>query len=91
MSETVTLLLFLISTALIAAGCHAVIKRYFVASLVAATAMVAGIQVASYIELGHVDPFWHIVSATGFFMAGTVALIVGIPFRVRRDVKHEDI
>jgi len=91
MTETVTILFFLLSTVLIASGCHALIKRYFLASFVAACGIVVGIQVASFIELGHVDPFWQISSVTGFFMASIIALIVGIPFRIKRKVKHEDI
>jgi presenilin-like A22 family membrane protease len=91
MAETVTILLFLLSAVLIASGCHALVKRYFLASFVAACGIVVGIQVASYIELGHIDPFWQISSVTGFFMASIIALIVGIPFRIKRKVKHEDI
>jgi len=91
MSEAVITILFLLSAVLISAGCHAFIKRYFLASFVAACTVVVGMQVASYIELGHLDPFWHISSVTGFFMASILALIVGLPFRVKRKVGDEDI
>ena len=91
MPETVTIILFLLSAVLIASGCHAFIKRYFLASFVAATGVVAGIQIASYIELGYLDPFWLISSVTGFFMASILALIVGLPFMMKRKVKDEDI
>jgi len=86
----VTTLLFLSFSILIAAGCHAFIKSYFLASIVAASAVVAGIQVASYIELGHIDPYWQIASVTGFFMASVIALLVGVPFRIMRAVEHDD-
>jgi len=75
----------------IGAVTHAVIKTYFLASFIAACAMVVEMQIASYIELGYLDPFWQISSVTGFFMASIVALIVGLPFRAKRIVKHEDI
>jgi hypothetical protein len=91
MSEIVTMILFLLSAVLIAAGCHAFIKRYFLASFIAATGVVAGIQLASYIELGYLDPFWLISSVTGFFMASILALIVGLPFMMKRKVEYEDI
>ena len=91
MSVTVTTLLLLLFAALIAAGCHVLIRRYFFASFVASCVIVVGIQVASYIELGYVDPFWLISSVTGFFMASIIALIVGVPFRIKRNVKREDI
>ena len=48
-------------------------------------------QVASYIELGYLDPFWKITSVTAFFMASILALIVGLPFRIKRKVGDEDI
>ena len=91
MSEAVITILFLLSAVLISAGSHALIKRYFLASFVAACAVVVGMQVASYIELGYLDPFWQISSVTGFFMASILALIVGLPFRVKREVRDEDI
>ena len=91
MSEIVTMILFLLSAVLIAAGCHAFIKRYFLASFLAATGVVVEIQIASYIELGYLDPFWLISSVTGFVMASILALIVGLPFKIKRNVKDEDI
>jgi presenilin-like A22 family membrane protease len=53
--------------------------------------MVVVTQIASYIELGYLDPFWLIASLTGFFMASIVALIVGLPFRIKRSIEREDI
>jgi presenilin-like A22 family membrane protease len=85
------ILLLLVSWLVVAVGCHTYIKKYFLASFVAACVMVVGAQIASYIQLGYLDPFWLIGSVTGFFMAGFVALIVGLPFRVKRSVKREDI
>jgi hypothetical protein len=90
MSQAATILVFLLSAVLIAAGSHTCIKRYFLASFVAACATAAGIQLAGYIELGHVDPFWPIVSVTGFLMAGIIALITGLPFRIWRTLQDED-
>jgi peptidoglycan biosynthesis protein MviN/MurJ (putative lipid II flippase) len=91
MPEVLVIILLLISWVVIAAGCHSYIKNYFLASFVAACVMVVGVQIASYIELGYVDPFWLISSINGFFMASIVALIVGLPFKVKRGMKREDI
>ena len=91
MSEADITILFLLSAVLISAGCHASIKRYFLASFAAACTVVVGMQVASYIELGYLDPFWQITSVTGFFMASILALIVGLPFRIKRKAGDEDI
>jgi len=75
---------------LVAAACHLFIKRYFLAAFLSACIMVLGIHFASYIELGYMDPYWWISSVTGFFMASIVALIVGLPFKVKRSLKNGD-
>jgi presenilin-like A22 family membrane protease len=89
MSNALTLLLFIALAVLVAVGSHAYVKRYFLASLVAAGAMAAGIQFAGYIELGHIDPFWPVTSLAGFLMAGIISLVVGLPFRIWRIVQRE--
>ena len=87
MSDTTQILLLFASWILISLGCHTFIKQYFMASFVAAAAGVAGVLYSGYLELGHLDPYWHISSITGFFMAGIVALVVGLPFRIMRTIK----
>ena len=87
MSDTTQILLLFASWILISLGCHTFIKHYFKASFVAAAASVAGVLYSGYLELGHMDPYWHISSITGFFMAGIVALVVGLPFRVMRTIR----
>jgi presenilin-like A22 family membrane protease len=91
MSEGFVIFLLLVSWVVVAVGCHMYIKNYFLASFVAACAIVVGTQIAGYIELGYMDPYWLITSLTGFFMASIVALVVGLPFKVKRSVKREDI
>lgn len=87
MSDTMQILLLFASWILISLGCHTFIKHYFMASFVAATAGMACVLYSGYLELGHLDPYWHISSITGFFMAGIVALVVGLPFRIMRTIK----
>lgn len=60
------------------------------ASFLASVASVLVMLYSGYMELGHLDPYWHISSISGFFMAGIIALIVGLPFRIIRTVKNED-
>jgi peptidoglycan biosynthesis protein MviN/MurJ (putative lipid II flippase) len=75
----------------IAVGCHTSIRNYYSASLTAACAMVAALQLASYLQTGKPDPLWPLSSLIGFFLAGIVALAVGLPFRVRRIIRrHHD-
>ena len=83
------LLLFMTWIAL-SAGCHVSIRQYFPASFLAACASVAVLQLVNYMELGHLDPFWHISSITGFLLAGIIALLVGLPFRIARTLKDTD-
>jgi hypothetical protein len=68
----------------IAVGCHASIRNYYLASLMAACAMVAALQLAAYLQTGKPDPLWPLSSLVGFCLAGIVALVAGLPFRVRR-------
>ena len=75
----------------IAVGCHASIRHYYLASLTAACAMVAALQLASYLQTGKPDPLWPLSSLVGFCLAGIVALAAGLPFRVRRIIRsHYD-
>ena len=75
----------------IAIGCHASIRNYYLASLTAACAMVAALQLASYLQTGKPDPLWLLSSLVGFLLAVIVALAVGLPFRIRRIIQsHHD-
>ena len=90
MSELLYIIILTVFWLAVAIGCHAYIKSYFPASFVAACLMIAGVQIAGYAELGHMDSFWPIAVVTGFFMASVVALVVGIPFKLVRGVKSEE-
>ena len=91
MSDAMQLFLLLLAWLAIAVGCHASIRRYYLASLTAACAMVAALQLASYLQIGMLDPLWPLSSLVGFLLAGIVALAVGLPFRIRRIIRsHHD-
>ena len=91
MSDTMQLLLLFGSWLLVSACSHVFIKNYYLASFVAAVASVAVMLYAGYAELGYLDPYWHISAITGFFMAGIVALVTGLPFRVMRTINNDDV
>ena len=75
----------------IAIGCHASIRNYYLASLTAACAMVAALQIASYLQTGMLDPLWLLSSLVGFCLASIVALVAGLPFHIRRIIRsHHD-
>ena len=85
------LVLLLLAWLAIAIGCHASVRRYYLASFMAACAMVAAQQLASYLQIGKPDPLWALTSVVGFCLAIIVALAVGLPFRIRRIIRdHND-
>lgn len=84
------LFLLLLVWLLIAIGAHFTVKRYFLASFLAAGAMVIATQVAGYLQIKQVDPFWQVSSLVGFLLALIVALVVGLPFRLVRLLSGED-
>lgn len=72
----------------IALVAHALVRRYAVAAVSSAILMVIVTQLASYIELGHIDPLWFMSSLVAFGMALVVALVVGLPFRLVRKLQQ---
>lgn len=87
-SDAMQLFLLFLAWLAIAIGCHASIRRYYLASFTAACAMVAALQLASYLQTGQPDPLWPLSSLVGFCLAVIVALVAGLPFRVRRIVRE---
>ena len=91
MNETLQLFLLFLAWLAIAIGCHTTIRHYYLASLTAACAMVAALQLASYLQTGKPDPLWPISSLVGFCLASIVALVAGLPFHIRRIIRsHHD-
>jgi len=90
MPDYLKILLLLLTWIAIAIACHMYIKQYFLAAVAAAIVIVAVTQIAGYIETGQLDPLWFIGAVTGFFMGILVALIVGLPFRMVRQLQKKD-
>jgi membrane protein DedA with SNARE-associated domain len=90
MQDSIHLLLLFGIWLLVCAGSHVFIKRYFLASFVATLLCVGVTLYAGYAELGHPDPHWYLVAITGFFMAGIVALVIGLPFRLMRTLGNDN-
>lgn len=91
MSEGLQLFLLFVAWVIIAAGIHFAVRHYFLASFLAALAMVVATQLAGYLQTGGLDPFWVISSIVGFFLASIVALLVGLPFRLLRQLRSRDV
>lgn len=68
---------------------HALLPRYGVAAVVSAVMMVLATQLASFMELGHVDPWWVLSSLVALGMALVVTLLVGLPFRLVRGLHQQ--
>ena len=89
MSDGAQLLLLFLAWLVIAVGCHFSIRNYFLASFLAASAMVVAQQAAGYLQTGAIDPLWPLSSVIGFLLAGIVALLVGLPFRILRLLQQD--
>ena len=89
MSDSVQLLLLFLAWLVIALGYHFSIRNYFLASFLAAVAMVIAQQAAGYLQTGTIDPIWPLSSLIGFLLSGIVALIVGLPFRIIRILQQD--
>ena len=90
MSAGGQLFLLFIVWVVIAAAVHFAVKRYFLAAFLAAAGMVVATQIAGYLQIKELDPFWMISSIVGYFMALVVALLVGLPFRLLRQLRNND-
>lgn len=87
MSEASASIDYLIISA-VSASCaviaHWRIRDYFKASLVSALAAAALFQGIVRLQLGYVDPFIVIAFPASLVITGSIALLVGVPFRARR-------
>lgn len=85
MSEGTVGLVILGATALGAALVwHWFVPFYRPAVIGATITTVIVFQVAAYIHLGYLDPFFVVAIVTSSIVAAVIALLVGIPFRARR-------
>ena len=63
---------------------HCLVNSFVLAVVGATTTAVIAFQVAAYIHLGYLDPFFLIAIATSLVIAAVIALLVGLPFCARR-------
>jgi hypothetical protein len=72
----------------IALGCaaiwHAFLPRYLAASFGATVTTVLTFQGVTFVQLGHLDPFFLIAAVTTSAIALLISLLVGLPFQARR-------
>jgi hypothetical protein len=59
---------------------HSFIRHYIVATCCAALVADVGFQVAAYLHLGHLDPFFIVALVIGGGYAFAIAAVTGIPF-----------
>ncbi len=82
--DGVAILLLCVTAVVVSVTSHAVVRRYALASVVAAVASSLLLQCIAYIEVGYLGPFFLIAFALANAVAFGIALIVGIPFLVCR-------
>jgi hypothetical protein len=87
MSEASTSIDFVVLCA-VSASCaviaHWRIRDYFKASFTSALAAAAWFQGIVWLQLGYMDPFIVIAFPISLLITGSIALLVGVPFRARR-------
>lgn len=85
MSEgTVGLAVFLIIAIGSALAWHWCVTTYVRSVIGATLTTVIVFQLAAYLQIGYLDPFFLIAVITTSVMAAVVALLIGLPFRSRR-------
>lgn len=85
MSESaVGMLVLCVTTIVVSVLLHAFVRRYPIACIVSAVTSTVLFQCFAYMHAGHLDPFFPIALVVGGALAYGIALIVGIPFLVRR-------
>lgn len=78
------MLLLCITAVVVSAASHLVLRRYALASVVSAVVSTVLFQCFAYIHAGYLDPFFLVAFVVAGALAFGIALIVGIPFLVRR-------
>jgi hypothetical protein len=83
-TELITLVVYLFVALGTAVLWHWYAKRYWLASLAAATTITLFGEVASYIELGFRSTWSNVALVFGFLYGLIFSLLVGVPFAVKR-------
>lgn len=85
MNEGLEGILLLLGVTVVAAlASHALIRKYLVASLVAAFLSVVAFQGLNYAHLGYVDPFLPVAVVLSAAICFILSLAIGLPFRRKR-------
>ena len=85
MSEgAVGILVLTAVSAITAVVVHLLIRRYTIASLLAAILSTAIFQGIAFLHVGYLDPFWTISLFASGAMAYAIALIIGLIIRSNR-------
>ena len=63
---------------------HYFVRAYAIAVIGATASTVVLFQVAVFVQLGYIDPFFLIAAVTSSGVAVVIALVIGLPYRARR-------
>jgi hypothetical protein len=63
---------------------HHFVPRFAVATIAATTTTVVLFQIAAYIDLGYLDPFFLIAIGTSGALSLLISVLIGLPMRTRR-------
>ena len=82
--ETIGFVMLSVVSVTCAVIAHWRIRGYFKASLASMLAAAALFQGIIRLQLGYMDPFILIAFPISLLITGSIALLVGVPFRARR-------
>jgi len=83
--SAVGLLVFGLIAVISSIGWHIFVSQYRTAVIRAAITSVILFQIAAYIHLGHLDPFFIVAVVTTGVISLAVAALIGLPFRTLRE------
>ena len=91
MNERLLQIIIFIGIPVVTSGLfHTCMKRYLIASVLAAFISTILFPLLSYIEMGYFDPLLLLGLFTTFIVCSGVSLIVGLPFLIARRNKGEN-
>ena len=84
---TIPIFIFAGISVIAAVVCHSLVRRTYLASVLAGIASSILFQVGAFIDLGYLDPFVPVALVFGAACAGVIALLVGAMFHLFRKQK----
>jgi hypothetical protein len=84
---TVGILVLIMISIIVSIATHAMVADFSRALAISVIISCIAFQVASFIHIGYLDPFFIIAIVTSSFIIGIISSLVGLPFYIKRKNK----